>query len=136
MGPDHWIIDGDFNLIRSLEETKGGIRTLSGVSSSFNETIKDLHLVDVKTPNGFFTWQNKRTSPRHIASHLERFLVSKSVVIGEGEIGVVVMPAVGSNHWSIFLEWERLGEFVKRPFRFEKLWLTHPSFHHLIKEWW
>ena len=54
----------------------------------------------------------------------------------EGEIGVVVMPVVGSDHSSICLEWERLGEFVKRPFCFEKFQLTHPDFHHLIKEWW
>ena len=46
------------------------------------------------------------------------------------------MPAAGSNHWLICLEWARLGEFVKRPFHFEKFWLTHLDFHHLIKEWW
>ena len=46
------------------------------------------------------------------------------------------MPAVGSDHWLICLEWERLVVFLKRPFRFEKFWLTHPDFHRLIKEWW
>lgn len=44
--------------------------------------------------------------------------------------------AAGSDHWLICLEWVRLGEFVKRPFRFDKFWLTHPYFHRLIKEWW
>jgi hypothetical protein len=29
VGQEHWIISGDFNLIRSLEEKKGGIRTIS-----------------------------------------------------------------------------------------------------------
>lgn len=71
VGRDHWIIGGDFNLIRSLEEKKGGIRTISRVSASFNEVIEDLHLVDIQTPNGFYTWQNKCSGPRHIASCLD-----------------------------------------------------------------
>ena len=59
VGRDNWIIDGDFNLIWLLEEKKGGIRTLSGVIASFNAVIEDLHLVDVQTPNRFYTWKNK-----------------------------------------------------------------------------
>ena len=59
VGREHWIIGGDFNLIRSLEEKKGGIRTLSGVIASFNETIEDLHLVDIHTPNKHYTCQKK-----------------------------------------------------------------------------
>ena len=55
VGRDHWIIRGDFNLIRSLDEKKGGIISLSNVSASFNENIENLHLVDVQTPNGFYT---------------------------------------------------------------------------------
>ena len=73
----HQLIGGDFNLIHSLEEKKGGIRTLSRLSTSFNMLIEDFNLVDVQTPNGIYTWQNKRSGMRHIASHLDRFLVQK-----------------------------------------------------------
>lgn len=55
VGQDHWLIGGDFNLIQSLEEKKGGIGTQSEISSAFNMVIEDLHLVDVQTPNGFHT---------------------------------------------------------------------------------
>ena len=103
-----------------MEEKKGGIRTLSGVSTTFNKLIEELHLVDVHTPNGFYTWQNKSLGMRHIASRLDRFLVSKMVLTGEGDLGASMIPGVGSYHWPICLEWERLGEFVKKPFRFEK----------------
>ena len=75
VGNEHWIIGGDFNLIRSLDEKKGGIRSLSNISTSFNKVIEDLHLVDVQTPNGLFIWQNKRKGTWHITSHLDRFLV-------------------------------------------------------------
>lgn len=69
-------------------------------------------------PNGFYTWQNKRSRTRHIASCIGKFLVLESVLIEEGELGTFVMPGVGSNHWPICLEWTRLGELVKRTFRF------------------
>jgi hypothetical protein len=98
VGKDHWIIGGDFNLIRSLDEKKGGIRSLSNISASFNNIIEDLRLVDIQTPNGSFTWQNKRSGTRHIASSLDRFLVLESILTGEGEIGATILLAAGSDH--------------------------------------
>ena len=74
---DPWIIGGDFNMIRSLEEKKGGVRTISAATNLFNEFIEELNLVDIGTTNGMFTWQNKRTGDRQIASRLDRFLVSE-----------------------------------------------------------
>jgi hypothetical protein len=98
VGQAHWLIGWDFNLIDSLEEKKGGIRALSGVSTTFNKVIEDLHLVDVHTPNGFHTWKSKCSRMRHIASLLDRFLVSESVLTGKGELGAFVMLGVGSDH--------------------------------------
>ena len=37
-----WILGGDFNLIKNLEEKKGGIRNLNPASDQFNELIDDL----------------------------------------------------------------------------------------------
>lgn len=100
---------GDFNIIRSLEKKKGGIRALSGISSEISRIIDDLHLVDIQTSNGLFTWQKKCSGSRHIASCLDRFLVSELVMRGDGDIGAYVMPGAGSDHWPICLEWTRLG---------------------------
>lgn len=58
------------------------------------------------------------------------------VLTGEGELGSFVIPGVGSDHWTICLEWARLGKFVKIPFRFEKFWMMHPDFKRLLTEWW
>jgi exonuclease III len=44
---NNWVIGGDFNLIRSLEEKKGGSRRLERDSEVFNNLIDDLHLVDM-----------------------------------------------------------------------------------------
>lgn len=42
-----WVIGGDFNLIRSLGEKKGGIRKSYLYMDSFNDVIDELRLVDI-----------------------------------------------------------------------------------------
>jgi len=54
------IIAGDFNMIRSLTEKKGGIRQLGRDSITFQNFIMNMGLVDTKTINGTFTCNNKR----------------------------------------------------------------------------
>jgi len=55
--PRFW---GDFNMIRSLTERKGGTRILGRESIAFENFINDMRLVDIETINGTFTWSNKR----------------------------------------------------------------------------
>ena len=79
-----WITRGDFNLIISMEEKKGRIREINPIFEMFNEVIDNLNLVDVRTTNGNFTWNNKRTGDRGIACRTDIFLVSESVIMNEG----------------------------------------------------
>ena len=52
------------------------------------------------------------------------------------ELSTSILPAVGSDHWPISLQWQ-LGESARRkPFKFEKLLLTHPDFSEMIWNWW
>ena len=53
---DHWLIGGDFNIIRSLEEKKGGVRTISVAATLFNKFIDEMKLVDIRSTNRLFTW--------------------------------------------------------------------------------
>lgn len=101
----HWLIGGDFNIIYSLEEKNGGVRVTSVASNLFNKFIDEMKLVDIRSTNGLFKWENKRSGERHIASRLDHFLVSESILAGRGDIGASVLPAIGSDHWPICLEW-------------------------------
>ena len=67
-----WILGGDFNMIRNLEEKKGGIRNLHPANAKFNDLIDDLNLIDVRTSNGIFMWNNKQDGDRGIACWLDR----------------------------------------------------------------
>lgn len=59
---DDWILGGDFNLFRSVENRNkpGGDITEMNL---FNEIISDLNLVEVPFSSRNFTWSNMRDDP-------------------------------------------------------------------------
>lgn len=118
-----WIVGGDFNLIRSLEEKMGGIRKPDQYMEMFNDMIDDIRLVDIQTINGVYTWNNRRGGKNQIASRLDRFLVSETIMNKDVFVEEKIMPSLGSDHWPIRLEVDIKRNLGKRPFRFETFWL-------------
>jgi hypothetical protein len=55
LGPQRWILGGDFNMITGLEEKRGGNHVMVNDNMLFNRTIDLLNLIDVETDNGPFT---------------------------------------------------------------------------------
>jgi hypothetical protein len=54
-----WILAGDFNIIMSLAKKRGGTRRLDRDVEEFSKFIDTTEMVDLKTNNGQFTWNNK-----------------------------------------------------------------------------
>jgi exonuclease III len=101
MDKKQWIIGGDFNIIISLEEKRGGIRRLDKDSETFQNLIEDLHLVDMEARNGIFTWTDKHSGTNQIACRLDHFLVSECFMLEGPLLEVNILPKAGSGHWSI-----------------------------------
>ena len=78
----NWVIGGDFNLISNLGEKKGGRISLYKFQEASSNFLSQIPMVDMETGNGWFTWNNKRGGNHLVASHLDRFLVSKHIVHG------------------------------------------------------
>jgi len=131
-----WIVGGDFNMIKSIAEKRGG-RTIADPNQlDFMNFINRCRLVDVETVNGWFTWNNHRKGGHSIASRLDRFLISETVLVNSGDINASVLPSAGSDHWPVCLKWGVGGRQGRKPFRFESFWLTHPDIRQLISNWW
>lgn len=130
------IMGGDFNMITSLLEKKGGIRRLNKDAELFAEFIDSAKLVDILPKNRFFTWNNRRGGEKLIASRLDRFLISESILLEGIIVDSDILPSGGSDHWPISLEAAFLGTPRNETFRFEKFWLTHPNFVQLLEKWW
>ena len=55
MENQYWIMVGGFNLITSLEEEKGGRRTLEAPNIDFKDLIQEQRMVDIEIGNGWYT---------------------------------------------------------------------------------
>ena len=131
-----WILVGDFNIIMSLAEKKGGIRQLDRDAEDFSNFIDTTKMVDLKTNNGQFTWNNKRMNQHQVATRLDRFLVSESIIMQGLTLDCNILPWGGSDHWPVQLEAGFQTTPKNRLFRFEKFWIEHPIFKERIKQWW
>eukprot|EP00253_Pinus_taeda_P007744 PITA_07744 len=127
------ILGGDFNMITTLLEKKGGLRKLSRDVEAFAAFIETAKLVDVHPNSGSFTWNNRRGGDKLIASRLDRFLVSESIILDGTTVESDILPSRGSDHWPISLNMEVSSTPRNRPFRFEKFWLDHPNFQEMEK---
>lgn len=131
-----WIFGGDFNMITKLEENIGGRNRLEQENAHFKNFIQKASLIDVQFFNGTFTWSNRRAGNHQIASKLDRFLISDNSVHLGGDFSAAILPHSGSDHWTVSLQWQRLGNNIRRPFRFEEFWFTHPSLKDLVRSMW
>jgi len=135
-GADHWILGGDYNMITNLAEKKGGLRRLDKDSEAFNNFIAASKLIDIPTVNGLHTWNNKQGGNRQIASRLDRFLMSESILLHNLDMEASILPIGGSDHWPVKIHFTNLDKPQNRPFRFEAFWTEHPSFMQNIQKWW
>jgi hypothetical protein len=47
-----------------------------------------------------------------------------------------ILSKAGSDHWTVQFWIDTIATPKLKPFRFEKLWLTHPDFQELAQDWW
>eukprot|EP00253_Pinus_taeda_P033434 PITA_33434 len=123
-------------MIRSLSEKKGGTRSIGRDSIAFHNFINNMSLVDTKTNNGIFTWNNRRGGASQVAYKLDRFIIFEDLILTGNDLSAMILPFGGLDHWPIQLEVPFIGTPRNRPFRFENIWLTHPDFIGNIEKWW
>eukprot|EP00253_Pinus_taeda_P013184 PITA_13184 len=131
-----WILGGDFNMIKTLSEKKGGTRILTKDFDAFQTFIDSMKLVDIVMNNGTFTWNNKRGGESQVASKLDRFIISEDLIIKDKDIVASVLPFGGSDRWLVQLDIQGISKPNNRPFKFENIWLSHPDFYNNIAIWW
>eukprot|EP00253_Pinus_taeda_P003921 PITA_03921 len=95
-----WIMGGDFNMIKSLSEKKGGTRTLKDALAfqSFRDTMK---LVDIVSSNGLFTWNNRRGGGSLVSSKLDKFIILEDLILNDKGMEARILLFGGSDHWPI-----------------------------------
>jgi hypothetical protein len=115
-----WIVGGEFNITLMLEEKTEGTKRLDQDSGKFISLIDQLKIIDIETKNGFFTWSNWRSRPKHVARRLDCFLISESIMLDDLVFEANILPKSGSYHWSVSLWLDTRATPKIKPFRFKK----------------
>lgn len=123
-------------MITTLEEKKGGLRRLDKDAEAFNTFRATSKLIDVPTVNGLYTWNNKQGGNRRVASRLDRFLISESIMLQNLEMEANILPIGGSDHWPVQMHFTNMDKPQNKPFKFEGFWIDHPTFMQNIQSWW
>ena len=127
-----WRVGGDFNVVRRISEKMGGSSLISSMRD-FNGFIKDCELVYPPLQNAPFTWSNMQESP--MCKRLERILYSNEWEHFFPHSLQEVFPRWTSDHGLMVLDTNPF-KWGPTPFRFENMWLQHPSFKDCFSSWW
>ncbi|WKA03030.1 hypothetical protein VitviT2T_021168 [Vitis vinifera] len=99
----------------------------------FDSFIRECELLDPPLRNASFTWSNLQESP--VCKRLDQFLYSNEwgQLFPQGLQEALIRRT--SDHWPIALDTNPFM-WAPTPFRFENMWLQHPSFKENFRNWW
>ncbi|CAN0929910.1 hypothetical protein LINGRAHAP2_LOCUS37332 [Linum grandiflorum] len=124
---------GDLNMVRSLEEVSGGGGRSRTEMNLLNDFIADEELIDLPLSGGSFTWTNFQQQPT--LSRLDRVLINSAWESKYIDCTVQVLTRVCSDHNPLLIATSQLGA-VRRPWRFELMWLEHNNFGSFLQQVW
>jgi len=132
------VIGGDFNTIVRLDERSGGNGSLSLDSVQFGDWINSNCLVDMGFNGNKFTWKRGKVEANFVAKRLDRVLCCAHARLKWQDARVTHLPFLASDHAPLYVQLSPVVDRdpSRRPFRFEAMWLSHPSFREMLLASW
>nr|GEV09463.1 RNA-directed DNA polymerase, eukaryota [Tanacetum cinerariifolium] len=125
------IIMGDFNEVCFISDRFGSIFNEHG-AHLFNSFISDSGLVEVPLGGCHFTWCLKSAKKM---SKLDRFLVSKNLLVSCPHLTAITLERYLSDHHPILLR-ENQYDYGPTPFRFFHHWMETEGFDKIVTDSW
>ncbi|KAL8542656.1 hypothetical protein ACS0TY_003514 [Phlomoides rotata] len=98
--------------------------------------LDEPHLHDMDTSGPQFTWVTRRSNHAYMAARLDRVLVNDEFLDIWQSTLATVLPRISSDQHPILLQLHETSGHVVRPFRFQHMWTSHPSFTHTVLASW
>ena len=127
-----WIVMGDFNLIRSLEDRNKSGGNISEILM-FNEAISLLGIQEVPLQGKRFTWSNMQPSP--LLEKLDWIFISASWNITYPYTAAKTLDMIPSDHTPCLVNISTRIPKAKC-FRFENFWLLDEQFPMILNSAW
>lgn len=123
-----WMIVGDFNVISSIMEKKGGGQTDLGAIHEFLDCIARNGLIDAGYQGENFTWCNNRRGHARIWERLDRALINVQCQAKYEALTVQHLTRVTLDHSPLLIKID--GDTPRTSFglSFQRMWTEHPGF--------
>ena len=132
-----WVIASDFNEVLMSENKFGGNAMSISRALRFQECLDTCKMIDIGFVGPLFTLSNHRSLSKLIQDRIDRVFVNPVWNNLLPKAVVLHLEKTHSGHYLIKLLFDRPQEFrTTRPFRFQPMWLSHPSFLGVVYEAW
>uniref|UniRef100_A0A2N9IBA5 Endonuclease/exonuclease/phosphatase domain-containing protein n=1 Tax=Fagus sylvatica TaxID=28930 RepID=A0A2N9IBA5_FAGSY len=118
---------GDFNVLLSQSDKRGGRPFASSYTNIFGSLISDHGLIDLGFSGNPFTWSNKRSSLANIKERLNRAFSNSEWRLLFPNATLLHYPATSSDHNPLILNTSGTILSLPKPFRFEAFWTRDSS---------
>ena len=128
-----WVLIGDFNDMISEDKKLGVLPVNRSRISAFRNCIDKCGLIDLGFHGPRFTWTNKSPVWQTIIKEwLDRGLGNADWLMLFPSAEILHLPRIKFDHCLILLNIDSFEQKPSKPFRFEQMWLTDPTFPSLI----
>ncbi|KAL9670621.1 hypothetical protein QQ045_008175 [Rhodiola kirilowii] len=126
-----WLVTGDFNVISSWVENKGGARGDLGAMFDFNDFQVQARLSDAGYTGTKYTWSNNRQGSAEIWLRL----INGAALATLPDLKVHHLARVASDHCPLLIS---IGSSTRRPvgFKYLRAWHAHTCFLDVVRENW
>uniref|UniRef100_A0A7N0TYK2 Endonuclease/exonuclease/phosphatase domain-containing protein n=1 Tax=Kalanchoe fedtschenkoi TaxID=63787 RepID=A0A7N0TYK2_KALFE len=136
--PSHfpWIIAGDFNVVASRQDKKGGDQLQhDGSIRDFNEFMISAGVSDCGFKGNPFTWSNNQQGVRRVWVRLDRALVNGSFMAQFPGVSVTHLDRSISDHAPLLLQLDPIQKPTYK-FTYLRMWKSHATFQGTVARIW
>jgi endonuclease/exonuclease/phosphatase family metal-dependent hydrolase len=130
-----WLMIGDFNEIKSIDEVAGGSFNFSR-ANPFIDMINYCNLLDMDTAGGFFTWRRSTHPQTHIRKRLDRCMVDVDWRLAFPHALVEILSPHNSDHNPLLVSCSKARSIKSNMFHFQAAWISHPDYEPLVDNTW
>ena len=132
-----WVIVGDFNEVLMGEDKFGGRSVNINRALIFQECLDTCRMIDIGYSGAWFTWSNHHPINHLIQERIDRVFINAEWNFLYPDASVQHLKRAHSDHCPVLLGLDKNHDVkLSQPFRFQPIWLSHPTFPSIVREAW
>nr|XP_027066014.1 uncharacterized protein LOC113691883 [Coffea arabica] len=131
-----WFLVGNFNVILSVEEKRGGVPFRQADGVELAQFMSLAGVGDAGFSGSRYTWCNNRQGMARVWRRLDRLLINSAAMRMESDFTVRHLGKDPSDHAPLLLSAVTRLDGKPLPFHFLNVWTTKPGFLDVVKQCW